>query len=330
MLRYERGCFGACSFCALTLHQGRIVTSSSKQSILKEGRLLTSLNGFKGYIHDVGGPTANFRHPACAKQLKEGTCAHRQCLFPEPCKNIDAEQNEYTDILRELRKLPNVKKVFVRSGIRYDYLLLDSKNTLLEELVKHHISGQLKVAPEHISPRVLHYMGKPGKEVFEKFCSLYERTNEKYGLKQYLVPYFMSSHPGCTLDDAIMLAQYMKRTHLHPEQVQDFYPTPGTLSTCMYYTGTDPRTGKHVYVAKSYEEKAMQRALMQYNLPQNRELVIKALKKAGRLDLIGRGPHCLISDTTDNTRIVNNKPSDKRGGKTHELHANNPVVRKRK
>ena len=218
----------------------------------------------------------------------------------------------------------------MRSGIRYDYLLLDSKNTLLEELVKHHISGQLKVAPEHISPRVLHYMGKPGKEVFEKFCSLYERTNEKYGLKQYLVPYFMSSHPGCTLDDAIMLAQYMKRTHLHPEQVQDFYPTPGTLSTCMYYTGTDPRTGKHGYVAKSYEEKAMQRALMQYNLPQNRELVIKALKKAGRLDLIGRGPHCLISDTTDNTRIVNNKPSDKRGGQTHELHANNPVVRKRK
>ncbi|MBQ3668067.1 MAG: YgiQ family radical SAM protein [Clostridia bacterium] len=291
----ERGCFGSCNFCALTFHQGRIVTSRSKESILREAKLLTQSPAFKGYIHDVGGPTANFRHPSCQKQLKAGTCSHRQCLFPKPCPNIDADHSEYIDILTALRNLPKVKKVFVRSGIRYDYMLLDKKNSLLEELVKHHISGQLKVAPEHISPKVLYYMGKPGKEVFEEFRREYEKSNKRNNKRQFLVPYFMSSHPGCTLEDAIMLAEYMKKTHLHPEQVQDFYPTPGTLSTCMFYTGIDPRTGKKVYVAKSYEEKAMQRALMQYNHPQNRELVIKALKKAGRLDLIGHGENCLIS-----------------------------------
>lgn len=314
----ERGCFGSCNFCALTFHQGRIVTSRSKESILEEGKLLTKQPGFKGYIHDVGGPTANFRHPACAKQLKAGTCPQRQCLFPEPCPNVDADHSEYIDILTSLRKLPNVKKVFVRSGIRYDYMLLDRKNSLLDELVQHHISGQLKVAPEHISPKVLHYMGKPGKEVFERFLSAYEKSNKKYGLKQFIVPYFMSSHPGCTLEDAIMLAEYMKRTHLHPEQVQDFYPTPGTLSTCMFYTGIDPRTGKRVYVARSYEDKAMQRALMQYNRPENHAMVVKALKKAGRLNLIGKGPMCLISDSSSD--ISHSMPAQK-GGKQNETRS---------
>lgn len=298
----ERGCFGSCNFCALTFHQGRIVTSRSEKSIIEEGKLLTKSKNFKGYIHDVGGPTANFRHPACAKQLKAGTCEARQCLFPKSCPNVQADESDYIEILRKLRALPGVKKVFVRSGIRYDYMLLDKKNNLLDELVQHHISGQLKVAPEHISPKVLSYMGKPGKEVFEEFCSRYDAANKKHGLKQFIVPYFMSSHPGCNLDDAIELALYMKRTHLHPEQVQDFYPTPGTLSTCMFYTEIDPRTGKRVYVAKNPEDKAMQRALMQYNMPQNYNMVVKALEKAGRRDLIGRGDHCLVSERIESSR----------------------------
>ena len=322
----ERGCFGSCNFCALTFHQGRIVTSRSKESIVKEGKLLSGLPNFKGYIHDVGGPTANFRHPACSKQLKCGTCENRQCLFPKPCPNVNADHSEYVEILRELRKLPNVKKVFVRSGIRYDYMLLDKKNTFMDELVRHHISGQLKVAPEHISPRALSYMGKPGKEVFEKFCAEYEKANARAGMKQFLVPYFMSSHPGSTIEDAIALAEYMKRTHLHPEQVQDFYPTPGTLSTCMFYTETDPRTGKHVYVAKNPEDKAMQRALMQYNRPENYEMVFKALKKAGRLDLIGRGERCLIEDIPISRREgrgCNGAKSERsNGGGRNELHGN--------
>ena len=290
----ERGCFGACNFCALTFHQGRIVTSRSKESIVAEAKMLTKKPNFKGYIHDVGGPTANFRFPACKKQLKCGTCKQRQCLFPSPCKNVDADHSEYVDILRTLRSLPNVKKVFVRSGIRFDYMMLDKKNTFLNELVKHHISGQLKVAPEHASANALKYMGKPNVEVFDEFLKRFKEANKQHKMDQYIVPYFMSSHPGCTLSDAIQLAVYMKKNNLHPDQVQDFYPTPGTLSTAMFYTGLDPRDMKSVYVAKSPEEKEMQRALMQYDRPQNRAVVLKALKKAQRTDLIGWGPSCLI------------------------------------
>ena len=290
-----RGCFGACSFCALTFHQGRIVTSRSKQSIVEEGRLLTKQPGFKGYIHDVGGPTANFRKPACDKQLRCGACKERQCLFPTPCKNMKADHREYIDILRELRSLPGVKKVFIRSGIRFDYLLADKQSGFLNELVKYHVSGQLKVAPEHISPNALKYMGKPKVEVYNDFVRRYKQVNEQEGLKQYLVPYFMSSHPGCTLEDAIELAVYMKRTGQHPDQVQDFYPTPGTLSTAMFYTGIDPRDMKPVYVPRDPREKAMQRALMQYSKPYNREMVVAALKKAGREDLIGWDKDCLIT-----------------------------------
>ena len=289
-----RGCFGACSFCALTFHQGRIVTSRSRESILAEGRLLTEQPGFKGYIHDVGGPTANFRHPACEKQLKSGACKNRQCLFPSPCKNLIADHREFVDILRSLRALPGVKKVFVRSGIRYDYVLADRRGDFLDELVRHHVSGQLKVAPEHVSPNALKYMGKPPAEVYDRFVQRYKQANERAGLKQYLVPYFMSSHPGCTLDDAIALALYMKRTGQHPDQVQDFYPTPGTLSTAMFYTGIDPRDMKPVYVPRDPREKAMQRALMQYNKPQNHALVLAALRRAGREDLIGFGRECLV------------------------------------
>ena len=289
-----RGCFGACSFCALTFHQGRIVTSRSKASIVAEGRLLTKQPGFKGYIHDVGGPTANFRKPACEKQLRCGACVHRQCLFPKPCPNMKADHREYIDILRALRALPGVKKVFVRSGIRYDYVLADRKNNFLKELCEHHVSGQLKVAPEHVSPRALHYLGKPDVETYNEFVRRYRQTNENLGLKQYLVPYFMSSHPGCTLDDAIQLAVYMKRTGQHPDQVQDFYPTPGTLSTAMFFTGLDPRDMTPVYVPRDPGEKAMQRALMHYFKPYNRQLVIKALKQAGREDLIGWGRDCLV------------------------------------
>ena len=289
-----RGCFGACNFCALTFHQGRIVTSRSKESIVNEGKLLTKLPGFKGYIHDVGGPTANFREPACAKQLKCGACQDRQCLFPEPCKNMKADHREYIEILRTLRELPGVKKVFVRSGIRYDYVLKDAKSGFLSELVRHHISGQLKVAPEHISPRVLSYMGKPDAEVFEDFMHRYKQANDNARKDQYIVPYLMSSHPGSTLDDAVALACYLKKTGLRPEQVQDFYPTPGTMSTTMFYTGIDPRDMKKVYIPSDPKEKAMQRALMQYFIPANHKIVMEALKKAGREDLIGWEKSCLI------------------------------------
>ena len=312
-----RGCFGACTFCALTFHQGRIVTSRSKESILEEGKILAKDPNFKGYIHDVGGPTANFRKPACAKQLKSGACKGRQCLFPEPCPNMRADHTEYIDILRGLRALPGVKKVFIRSGIRFDYLLADKKSGFLNELVRHHVSGQLKVAPEHVSPNVLKYMGKPKVEVYDEFVRRYRQANEKLGLKQYLVPYFMSSHPGCTLDDAILLAQYMKKTGQHPDQVQDFYPTPGTLSTVMFFTGLDPRDMTEVYVPRDPNEKAMQRALMQYNKPYNYDLVVKALRKAHREDLIGWDRDCLVPPYLKNRLDSTHKQTKNRGKQTN-------------
>ena len=314
-----RGCFGACNFCALTFHQGRIVTSRSKESILAEGRLLTKLPGFKGYIHDVGGPTADFREPACAKQLKCGACRERQCLFPEPCKNLRADHREYIEILRGLRSVEGVKKVFIRSGIRFDYVLKDSKSGFMNELVRHHVSGQLKVAPEHVSPRVLDYMGKPGNEVFEDFVRRYRQANENAHMDQYLVPYFMSSHPGSTLDDAIQLACYLKKSGLRPEQVQDFYPTPGTMSTAMFYTGLDPRDMKRVYVPRDPREKAMQRALMQFYIPSNYALVKEALRKAGREDLIGWGPDCLIPPYP---RERKREEKGEKGGSKRESGAN--------
>lgn len=289
-----RGCFGACSFCAITFHQGRIIQSRSTESIVEEGKLLTTLPNFKGYIHDVGGPTANFREPACKGQLKRGACKNRQCLFPQPCKNLEVSHRELIDILRKLRSLPKVKKVFIRSGLRYDYIMADKDPSFLKEFCAHHISGQLKVAPEHVCPYVLEKMGKPGRNVYDAFCQRYKAVNEQLGLKQYLIPYLMSSHPGSDLNAAIELACYLRDTGFYPEQVQDFYPTPGTLSTAMFYTGLDPRTMKPVFVARSPEEKAMQRALMQYRSPQNRPLVRKALRLAGREDLIGFGRNCLV------------------------------------
>ena len=290
----NRGCFGGCSFCALTFHQGRIVQTRSHESILAEAEAMTKHPDFKGYIHDVGGPTANFRHPACEKQLKHGVCPAKQCLFPSPCKNLRADHEDYVNLLRKLRSLPKVKKVFIRSGIRFDYLLADKDNTFLKELVEHHVSGQLKVAPEHVSDPVLKYMGKPRHAVYQSFCRRYERLNEKLGKKQYLVPYLMSSHPGCSLKEAVELAEYVRDLGYMPEQVQDFYPTPSTLSTVMYYTGLDPRTMEPVYVPTDPHEKAMQRALIQYRDPKNYALIHEALEKAGRTDLIGYDKHCLI------------------------------------
>ena len=290
----NRGCFGACSFCALTFHQGRIVQVRSHESILSEAEELTKEPDFKGYIHDVGGPTANFRHPACEKQLKCGACKNRQCLYPTPCKNMNTDHSDYLELLRKLRALPGVKKVFVRSGIRFDYLLEDKDDAFFRELVEHHVSGQLKVAPEHISDTVLERMGKPRRSVYERFVKQYERINEKLGKKQFLVPYLMSSHPGSTLKEAVELAEYLRDLNYMPEQVQDFYPTPSTLSTVMYYTGIDPRDKSKVYVCRNPHEKAMQRALIQYRKPQNYELVKEALLKAGREDLIGFDKKCLI------------------------------------
>lgn len=291
-----RGCFGGCSFCALTFHQGKTITSRSHESLLAEAEMLTKLPGFKGNIHDVGGPTANFRAPSCKRQLTHGVCKNRQCLFPTPCKNLEVSHSDYLSLLRKLRKINGVKKVFVRSGIRYDYLLYDNDESFFTELCKYHISGQLKVAPEHISDHVLKYMGKPGQSVYEKFSDKFYEINERLGKKQFLVPYLMSSHPGSRIKDAVYLAEFLRDNHMNPEQVQDFYPTPGSLSTCMYYTGIDPRTMTEVYVPKSYEEKQMQRALLQYKRPENHNLVRKALIIAERTDLIGSGPKCLISD----------------------------------
>mgnify|MGYP000927655355 FL=1 len=290
----NRGCFGGCNFCALTFHQGRIIQTRSHESLLEEAEHITQDKDFKGYIHDVGGPTADFRHPSCEKQLKHGVCKNRQCLFPTPCKNLKADHKDYVSLLRKLRKIPKVKKVFIRSGIRFDYVLADKDDTFFKELCKYHVSGQLKVAPEHVSDAVLTCMGKPRNEVYQKFTEKYKKINEQLGMKQYLVPYLMSSHPGSTLKEAVELAEYLRDLGYMPEQVQDFYPTPSTISTCMYYTGVDPRTMKPVYVPKNPHEKAMQRALIQYRNPQNYDIVLEALKKAGRMDLVGYYKHCLL------------------------------------
>ncbi|MCD8338186.1 MAG: YgiQ family radical SAM protein [Lachnospiraceae bacterium] len=290
----NRGCFGGCSFCALTFHQGRIVQVRSHDSIIREAEQMTEDPDFKGYIHDVGGPTANFRHPACKKQLEKGVCKKKQCLFPEPCKNLDADHSDYVKLLRRLREIPKVKKVFIRSGIRFDYLMADRSQAFFRELVKYHISGQLKVAPEHVSDRVLEMMGKPKHSVYLKFTDAYQKMNRDCGMNQYLVPYLMSSHPGCSMKEAVELAVYLRDLKYMPEQVQDFYPTPSTISTCMYYTGLDPRTMKSVYVEKNPHRKRLQRALIQYRNPENYDLVVEALKIAGRTDLIGYGPGCLI------------------------------------
>ena len=290
----NRGCYGGCHFCALTMHQGRRIQSRSKNSILEEIKIISDDKDFKGYIHDIGGPTANFYHPACDKQIQHGVCTHKECIGWDPCKNLKVDHSDYLDILREARKLPGIKKVFVRSGLRYDYIMYDKNKEFFEELVQFHISGQLKVAPEHIDDRVLIRMGKPSRGLYDEFVKQYTELNHKFNMNQFLVPYLMSSHPGSNLDAAINLAEYLRDIGHMPEQVQDFYPTPGTASTCMYYTGIDPFTNENVYVPRDPHEKAMQRALMQYRLPQNYDLVFEALNKAGRKDLIGFGKKCLI------------------------------------
>ena len=290
----NRGCFGGCNFCALAFHQGRIVQTRSHGSILREAESYREKPDFKGYIHDVGGPTADFRHPSCKKQMTKGICTNRQCLFPKPCKNLEADHRDYLELLRKLRHLPGIKKVFIRSGIRFDYVNADPSPEFLNELAAYHVSGQLRVAPEHVSDQVLYYMGKPEHKVYEEFLKKFQRANEKSGKRQFVVPYLMSSHPGCTIKEAVKLAEYVRDMGFMPEQVQDFYPTPSTMSTCMYYTGMDPRTGEKVYVPKSAREKAMQRALLQYKNPENYELVKEALLKSGRSDLIGFDKKCLI------------------------------------
>lgn len=303
----NRGCYGGCHFCALTMHQGRIIQSRSKESIINEVKEISMDKDFKGYVHDIGGPTANFYRPSCSKQAEHGVCTNKECLGMNPCRNLEVDHTEYLDILREARKLPGIKKVFVRSGLRYDYIMYDKNKEFFNELVKYHISGQLKVAPEHIDDRVLVRMGKPSRELYDKFVKEYQDLNKKHNMNQFLVPYLMSSHPGSTLDAAINLAVYLKEIGHMPEQVQDFYPTPGTPSTCMYYTGIDPFNNEKVYVPKDPHEKAMQRALMQYRLPQNYDLVYEALKKAHREDLIGYGKNCLIKprDSKGNTILPN-------------------------
>ena len=306
----NRGCFGGCSFCALTFHQGRIVQVRSHESLIEEAKEITKDKDFKGYIHDVGGPTANFRHPSCKKQMEHGVCKTRQCLFPSPCKNLDADHRDYVSLLRKLRDIPKVKKVFIRSGIRFDYLLADKKQEFLRELCEYHVSGQLKVAPEHVAGPVLSLMGKPEHKVYEEFTRQFYKMNERIGKEQYLVPYLMSSHHGSTLKEAVELAEYCRDLGYMPEQVQDFYPTPSTLSTCMYYTGVDPRTMQKVYVPKSPHEKAMQRALIQYRNPELYDLVIEALHKAGRSDLIGFGPKCLVRP-----RQMRGSGNDKKAGR---------------
>lgn len=316
----NRGCYGGCSFCALTFHQGRTLQTRSHQSIIQEAKKFLWDPDFKGYIHDVGGPTANFRHKACKKQEKYGVCKDRQCLFPKPCSNLVVDHSDYLKLLKSLRELPNVKKVFIRSGIRFDYLMADDDDAFFHELCKYHISGQLKVAPEHISDNVLSKMGKPENEVFKRFTEKYKKINEKLSLKQYLVPYLMSSHPGSTLADAVELAEYLRDLGYMPEQVQDFYPTPSTISTCMYYTGVDPRNMEKVYVPSSPHEKAMQRALIQYRNPQNYDLVYEALTKAKRTDLIGFSKECLIRP----------KKSGKTGNTAHENKSKNKQPTKKK
>ncbi|MDM0482780.1 YgiQ family radical SAM protein [Clostridium perfringens] len=292
----SRGCSGNCSFCAITFHQGRIVTSRSEDSIVEEAKEITKYDDFKGYIHDIGGPTANFRKPACKKQLTLGACKHKRCMSPGICKNMEVDHKEYLHLLRRVRKLPGIKKVFIRSGLRYDYIMADKDDTFFKELVEYHVSGQLKVAPEHVSPNVLKYMGKPAGKTYDEFRRKFFKITERLGKKQFIIPYLMSSHPGCKLEDAIMLAEYLRDINYQPEQVQDFYPTPGTLSTTMFYTGLDPLTMEEVYIPRSKEEKAMQRALLQFKNPKNYNIVYDALVKAGREDLIGNGPKCLIRD----------------------------------
>lgn len=327
----NRGCFGGCNFCALTFHQGRTVQVRSHESILREAEGMIREKDFKGYIHDVGGPTANFRRPSCQKQMTQGVCKHRQCLFPEPCPNLEVDHSDYLALLRRLRALPGVKKVFIRSGIRFDYLMADRDDTFFRELVEHHVSGQLKVAPEHISDVVLQKLGKPQKAVYERFVRKYYKLNEQLGKKQFLVPYLMSSHPGSTLKEAIELAEYLRDLGYMPEQVQDFYPTPSTMSTVMYYTGIDPRDGKKVYVCRNPHEKAMQRALIQYRNPNNYELVREALVKGGREDLIGFDKKCLIrprnnqrdkggkTETRQNNSKNTNRPNKVKTGKKRTI-----------
>lgn len=312
----NRGCFGACSFCALTFHQGRIIQSRSHESLIEEAKLFTKDPDFKGYIHDVGGPTADFRQPACEKQNTKGACPGRQCLFPSPCKNLKIDHSDYLALLRKLRALPGVKKVFIRSGIRFDYLIHDKDDRFFRELVKYHISGQLKVAPEHVSDRVLSCMGKPPHSVYAAFTEKYKKLNKEEGMNQFLVPYLMSSHPGSTLKDAVTLAEYLQTLGYMPEQVQDFYPTPSTISTCMYYTGVDPRTMEPVYVPKNPHEKAMQRALIQYRNPANYDLVKEALEKTHRTDLIGYGPKCLIRPEKFKTGVREQGSSKGEKGRT--------------
>ncbi len=308
----NRGCFGGCSFCALTFHQGRIIQVRSHESIIDEAVRMTKEPDFKGYIHDVGGPTANFRHTSCQKQLTKGVCTNKQCLYPEPCKNLTVDHSDYVSLLRKLRKIPGVKKVFIRSGIRFDYCMADKDDTFIRELCNNHISGQLRVAPEHISDNVLKRMGKPANKVYESFLKRYQRINSKTGKEQFVVPYLMSSHPGSTMKEAIELAEYIRDLGYMPEQVQDFYPTPSTLSTCMYYTGYDPRTMEKVYTPVSPHEKAMQRALIQYKNPENYELVKEALIKNNRTDLIGFGPKCLIPPRKMKGKDNNDKVKQKR------------------
>lgn len=310
-ITHNRGCFGACNFCSLAFHQGRAVTVRSKQSVIDEAKSFLNDKRFKGYISDVGGPTANFRLPSCEKQKKAGLCKSRKCLAPTPCPNMQVSHTEYLDILRELRKLDGIKKVFIRSGIRFDYLMEDQSDEFFEELVKYHISGQLRVAPEHCSAAVLDRMGKPHIETYKKFCDKFYKLTGRMSKDQYIVPYLMSSHPGSTLKDAVELALFCKRENIHPKQVQDFYPTPGTISTCMFYTGIDPYTMKEVYVPKTEEEKSMQRALLQYFIPENKQKVIKALIKAGRKDLIGYDSKCLVQPMSNQNNYKGNNKGQK-------------------
>ncbi len=322
-ITHNRGCFGACNFCSLAFHQGRAVTVRSKQSVIDEAKSFLNDKRFKGYISDVGGPTANFRLPSCEKQKKAGLCKRRKCLAPTPCPNMQVSHTEYLDILRELRKLDGIKKVFIRSGIRFDYLMEDQSDEFFEELVKYHISGQLRVAPEHCSAAVLDRMGKPHIETYKKFCDKFYKLTGRMSKDQYIVPYLMSSHPGSTLKDAVELALFCKRENIHPKQVQDFYPTPGTISTCMFYTGIDPYTMKEVYVPKTEEEKSMQRALLQYFIPENKQKVIKALIKAGRKDLIGYDSKCLVQPMSNQNNYKGNNKGQKSSYNSNKNNSRN-------
>ena len=308
---HNRGCFGACNFCSLAYHQGRQITSRSHESVISEVKEITEMPDFKGYIHDVGGPTANFRKPSCEAQLKRGVCKDKKCMAPNLCPAIKPDHSDYLELLRKLRKIPKIKKIFIRSGIRFDYLIADKDEAFFKELVTHHISGQLKVAPEHCSSGVLKYMGKPNIQVYNRFKKRFYELTKSVGKKQFLVPYLMSSHPGSTINDAIELSLFLKKEGLHPEQVQDFYPTPGTVSTCMFYTGLDPNTMEKVYVPRTPKEKAEQRALLQYYLPENRKIVLSALKSAGRTDLIGNGPNCLVPPENNTAARTHKKPTQK-------------------